>query len=32
MDFIVNMAPGVIMATVVCIPLLLWMYRSTLRG
>ena len=32
MDFIVNMAPGVIMAAVVCIPLLLWQFRRALRG
>ena len=32
MDFIVNMAPGVIMACVACIPLLLWQFRRTLRG
>jgi Na+/H+ antiporter NhaD/arsenite permease-like protein len=32
MDFIVNMAPGVIMASVVCIPLLLWQFRRTLQG
>jgi hypothetical protein len=30
MDFIYNMAPGVIMATVVCIPLILFIYRKTL--
>lgn len=32
MDFIVNMAPGVIMAAAACVPLLLWMYRSALMG
>ncbi len=32
MDFIVNMAPGVIMAVVVCVPLLLWQFRRTLCG
>jgi hypothetical protein len=26
------MAPGVIMAAVVCVPLLLWMYRKSLMG
>lgn len=28
----VNMAPGVILACVACVPLLLWMYRPTLMG
>lgn len=29
-DFIINMAPGVIMASVVCMPLILFLYRHTL--
>lgn len=32
MDFIVNMAPGVLMAAVVCVPLLLWLYNRYLLG
>ena len=32
MDFIVNMAPGVLMAAVACIPLLLWQFRRSLCG
>eukprot|EP00887_Chlorella_sp_A99_P002871 scaffold6.g2871.t1 len=31
-DFIANMAPGVIMASAVCIPLMIWIYRRTLTG
>ena len=31
-DFIINMAPGVLMASVVCIPLILFIYRGTLLG
>lgn len=29
-DFIINMAPGVLMAAVACIPLILFLYRHTL--
>ena len=31
-DFIINMAPGVLMASVACIPLILFIYRGTLLG
>lgn len=31
-DFIINMAPGVIMAAVACVPLILWLFRKTLLG